>query len=109
MGDSFFVREALDCSERWRFLIEPVREVPARIRGLANRNSLLDPTTVRSTLEGEVQGALVIDESFPEIASEILEPEKWRLVWNSPFKYDEAIHVKEARSVLAAVRHVSRD
>jgi len=74
------VQEVMKPHERWRYNIERIRAVPARARGLANRDELLDVFSVRSELRGELLGEVFEDPAFPEVPSGLLAPERWRLL-----------------------------
>ena len=102
------VREVIKFHERWRHKIERIRAVPARARGLANRDELLDVFSVRSELRGELLGEVFEDSAFPEVPSGLLAPERWRLLWKAPLVHQDATHCKELWAVVAAVRNVSR-
>ena len=102
------VREVLKFHGRWRYKIERIRAVPARARGLANRDKLLDVYSVRSELRGELMGEVFEDPAFPEVPSGLLAPERWRLLWKAPLVHQDAIHCKELWAVVAAVRNASR-
>ena len=95
--------------ERWRFKLAEVREIPARIRGLLDKDVLLDPITVRSSLKGECLPEVVLDSRFPEVPQSIMVPHRWRLMWHAGFDREEAIHVLECRAVIAGIRHTIRN
>ncbi len=49
------------------------------------------------------------DFDFPNVSSSILKRDLWKGLYASPLKFKEAVHLCEARGVLSAVRHRSRD
>ena len=48
-------------------------------------------------------------QEFPEVPNDVLRRERWNMLWAAPFQHDEAIAVKETRSILAAPKHRTRD
>lgn len=95
--------------ERWRFKRQEGRAFAPRARALDSANVFDDPLTVKPDVEGEVPAPWVLDESFPEIAPNLVDETRWKKLWNSRIAFKEPIHNIEARSVLAAVKHRARD
>lgn len=50
-----------------------------------------------------------MDKDFPEVDEEFLSSDNWRLLWKQPMFFREPVHNIEARSVLSAIRHASKD
>ena len=93
--------------ERWRYYRGgPERRAP---RSAALDTSLVfeDPLTVKPDYVNECE--LLENPEFREVPTHILEPEQWHQLWNSRFNGKEPIHVLECRSVLAAVKHITRN
>ena len=68
-----------------------------------------DPLTVRPEIDFELFGDLCEDPSFPEVRKVLMSPERRHVLWGRPVRWKGAIHVLEARSILGAVKHRSRD
>ena len=93
--------------EGWRYYRGgPERRAP---RSAALDTSLVfeDPLTVKPDYVNECE--LLENPEFREVPTHILEPEQWHQLWNSRFNGKEPIHVLECRSVLAAVKHITRN
>ncbi|CAE7820938.1 unnamed protein product [Symbiodinium necroappetens] len=91
--------------ERWRFYRGPPDRPRPRAAALDTSLVFEDPLTVRPDISGELFGDLCEDPSFPEIREELMSSDRWHVLWASPLKMRDAIHVLEARSILGAVKH----
>ena len=80
-----------------------------RSSALDGRDVFSDVLTVLPQFEGEVEADFETNPSFPEVDKDHLDPERWHLLWNSPIRHREPVHLIEARSILAAVKHRVRD
>ena len=95
--------------ERWRFYRGPADRPAPRAAALDTSLVFEDPLTVRPEVDGELFGDLREDPSFPEVPLEMMEIDRWHVLWGTPVRWHDAIHVLEARSVLGAVKHRCRD
>ena len=95
--------------ERWRFRRGDGAKVAPRSRALDTSAVFSDPITVKRDITGEVFGELEEVPNFPEVDRGVLDPNRWRLLWRSPILHKEPVHIIEARSILGAVKHRSRD
>ena len=68
-----------------------------------------DVETVLPVAEGEVFGDVAVAENFPEVPPELLDQEEWHLLWRAPFQHKEPVHFLECRSILATMKHITRD
>ena len=68
-----------------------------------------DPLTVKPDINEPLEQVFVEDADFPEVISEHLGGSDWHLLWNTKIHHKELVHLIEARSVLAAVKHRARD
>lgn len=95
--------------ERWRYKRLDPGEWRPRERAL-HRDPFSDPFSVKGTLDSVDDIAnYTYNEGFPEIPLALLEPEHWKTVSMGSWKHtDEHITLKEARSLLIAVRRLSR-
>lgn len=94
--------------ERWRFRRGEGSKVAPRAVALAGADPLSDVRTVKPEVDGEVFAGAIEDEEFPEVPPHVFQ-EKWKTLWNSEIHFKEPVHLIEARSILGAVRHRSRD
>ena len=97
------------CDERWRFRRGDGAKVAPRSRALDTSAVFSDPITVKPEITGEILGELEEVPDFPEVGKKFLEPDRWRLLWRAPILHKEPVHIIEARSILGAVKHRSRD
>ncbi|CAE7299586.1 UPF1 [Symbiodinium sp. CCMP2592] len=95
--------------ERWRYHRGPPDRENPRAAALNTTDVFDDPCSVLPDFEGELPFQLVENPMFPEVPKSLLSPEKWHTLWCAPFDYKDTIHVLEARGVLGAVKHRSRD
>lgn len=95
--------------ERWRFKRQEGSKVAPRFSALEGRDVFSDVLTVLPSVEGEVEADFETNPSFPEIDKQHLDPERGHLLWNSQIFHKEPVHLIEARSILAAVKHRVRD
>ena len=93
--------------ERWRFKLQEVRDQGVRGRALQHADVLTDVATARPAYDGRPPCKEALDDSFPEVPISTLDPQKWHCLWAARYHMPEAMHMKEARSVLAGVRHKS--
>ncbi|CAK9105137.1 unnamed protein product [Durusdinium trenchii] len=68
-----------------------------------------DPLTVKPEIDGEIDKVVQEQHDFPEVDPDHLQEWQWHKLWNSRVVFKEPVHMIEARSVLAAVKHRSRD
>lgn len=95
--------------ERWRFKRQEGSKVGPRELALGGADVFSDVRTVKPGITGEVEAEFELDSFFPEVWQEHLREEHWHLLWNSPISFPEPVHLIEARSVLAALKHRARD
>ena len=95
--------------ERWRFYRGSGPKLAPRQAALAETDVFSDVCTVKPLVDGEVIGDWEIDPDFPEVPKSLLHPEDWGRAWSAPFTFKEPVHLLEGRSILATVKHVSRD
>eukprot|EP00438_Fugacium_kawagutii_P032905 Skav229623 [mRNA] locus=scaffold1753:167277:170273:- [translate_table: standard] len=93
--------------ERWRFKRLGPEEWRERALG---RDPFSDPLTVVGIPKSDdIEDTYVQDPLFPEVPPSILNPTSWHTVSMGRWKHnDEHITLKEARSLLIAVRRLSR-
>ncbi|CAK9091403.1 Protease PrsW (Protease responsible for activating sigma-W) [Durusdinium trenchii] len=95
--------------ERWRFRWGDGRKVAPRSQALDTSKVFEDPKTVLPEVTGEVFGDLELVAGFPEVGHDFMNEKAWHPLWNSHITHKEPVHMIEARSILAAVKHRSRD
>ncbi|CAE7736810.1 unnamed protein product [Symbiodinium sp. CCMP2592] len=95
--------------ERWRYYRGPVDRPGPRAAALDTGLVFEDPLTVKPEVDGELFGDICEDPSFPEVHQSLMTPSRWHVLWGSPIRWSDAIHVLEARSVLGAIKHRCRD
>ena len=95
--------------ERWRFKRQAVGGLGPRARALNSADVFDDPLTVKPDIDGPLEHIFVEDTSFPEVNNRHLVDSDWHLLWNTKIHHKEPVHLIEARSVLAAVKHRARD
>ena len=95
--------------ERWRYHRGPPDRSNPRAAALDESGVFDDPDSVLPYFAGERPFELVENPLFPEVPKSLLSCERWRTLWCAPFAYKDTIHVLEARGVLGAVKHRSRD
>lgn len=95
--------------ERWRFRRQEGSKVAPRVQALSTADVFEDPRTVKPDFDGEISGDLEVEPLFPDVSKKFLQEEDWHLLWNSRMVHPEPIHLIEARSILAAVKHRARD
>ena len=83
--------------------------VGASCKGLNSADVFDDPLTVKPDIDGPLEHIFVEDTSFPEVNNRHLVDSDWHLLWNTKIHHKEPVHLIEARSVLAAVKHRARD
>ena len=95
--------------ERWRFRrTDGARVAPREV--LHDTSGVFeDPLTVKPLVEGEVFGDVEIDPLFPDVPQSLMDREHWHLLWCSKIHIREPVHLIEARSILGAMKHRSRD
>ncbi|CAE8590746.1 unnamed protein product [Polarella glacialis] len=103
------VKQVGQFDERWRFKRVAAASIAPRARAQAAADVFDDVTTVRPLVDGEILGEAEMDESSPDVDGEMLRESRWKTLWAGRFVHEEAIHLKEGRGLLAAVRHRSRD
>lgn len=96
--------------ERWRFKKEKgkPRKAPREV-ALEGLDVFEDLRTVLPIVEGEVAQDLEVDSSFIDVDPKLLHKDNWKCLWRTPVRFKEPIHQIEARSILGAVKHRSRD
>ena len=96
--------------ERWRFKKEKgkPRKAPREV-ALEGLDVFEDLRTVLPIVEGEVAQDLEVDSSFIDVDPKLLQQDNWKCLWRTPVRFKEPIHQIEARSILGAVKHRSRD
>ena len=96
-------------SERWRFKRLPADQWKPRQRS-EGWDVLSDVRTIFGGLDGdENKDEYVANNLFPEIPDQLMQPSLWKTVKMGKWKYSaEHITLKEARSLLIAVRRLSR-
>ena len=107
--DTDIARQVGAEDERWRFFRGAGPKLAPRQAALAGADVFSDVCTVRPMVDGEVIGDWEVDPNFPEVLRSLLHPEDWGRVWSAPFTFKEPVHLLEGRSILATVKHVSRD
>lgn len=95
--------------ERWRFKRQAVGGLGPRARALNSSDVFDDPLTVKPDIDGPLEQVFVEDTIFPEVNHKHLVESDWHLLWNTKIHHKEPVHLIEARSVLAAVKHRARD
>ena len=95
--------------ERWRFRVGDARTVAPRLQALSTDGVFSDPRTVKPDIDGEVEGPIEQDLSFPNVEKECMDSNRWRRLWRTPVCHREPVHVIEACSILGAVKHIVRD
>ena len=95
--------------ERWRFKRARGNVLAPRFHALHHDAIFEDVDTVLPRVSGEVLGEVTIDEQFNEVRRCMMAPENWQLLWRSPIRFKEPVHLIEARSILGAVKHRARD
>ena len=91
--------------ERWRF--RRVMDIGARERfALAELSEL---ATARPCVEGPVTGSALVEADLPELPDVLIDEKQWKSLLSFPLFSADAIHLKEARATLVAVKHGSRD
>ena len=95
--------------ERWRYHRGPPDRENPRAAALSTADVFDDPRSVLPDLDGELPFQLIENPMFPEVPKPLLSTERWRTLWCAPFDYKDTIHVLEARGILGAVKHRSRD
>eukprot|EP00435_Cladocopium_sp_Y103_P076203 s26_g81.t1 len=96
-------------SERWRFKRLPADQWKPRQR-CEGRDVLTDVRTVVGSFEEEsVEDVYVGNDDFPEVPDSLMDPQRWHTVKMGRWAHlGEHITLKEARSLLIAVRRLSR-
>lgn len=95
--------------ERWRFRREDGSRVAPREKALDTSRVFDSIDTVIPEVSGEVFGDVEMVDNFPEVDPCFLDASHWHLLWASPIRHREPVHLIEARSVLGAVKHRCRD
>ena len=95
--------------ERWRFKRLPPSEWKPRVRS-EGWDALWDVETVVGHKPDHASDEYVENIDFPEIPTSFMEPSKWKTVKMGKWEHTaEHITLKEARSLLLAVRRLSRN
>lgn len=89
--------------ERWRFKRRDGSEIAPRARALGSYD--LEALDVLPAVEGEAE----MNSAFEEVPTEMLLPGRWREAFSARFMGQEAMHLKECRALLSAVKRHSRD
>ena len=95
--------------ERWRFYRGEGPRVAPRAAALDTSQVFDEVGTVRPPHVGQSEEVLELNPAFPEVPADVLRGDRWHLLWNAPFQRKGPIHVLEGRSILGALKHVSRD
>ena len=95
--------------ERWRFRLGQGTRVAPRVAALDTAQVFSDPLSVKPTIDGEIDRVVYEDMNFPEVEPSFLHEGHWHKLWNAPVYFKEPVHMIEARSILAAVKHRSKD
>ena len=94
--------------ERWRYKHECSSSKAPRLRSYLDRDPFSDLDTVRPLVTGPLPPEIANNRFFPEVPLSVIKPARWRCLWAAPYHLPEAMHVKEGRTVVAAVRHFVR-
>ena len=103
------VRQAGCEDERWRFFRGEGERLAPRAAALDTAGVFDEILSVRPETDGALPGSIELNPAFPEVPEEMLREDRWHQLWNLQYHYKEPIHVLELRSILGAVKHVSRD
>lgn len=95
--------------ERWRFRREDGQKVAPRAEALDTSKVFEDVRTVKPDIEGEVFGDFQLVPTFPNVNPDLMDKSFWHRLWKPPMWHKEPVHMIEARSILGAVKHRSRD
>ena len=95
--------------ERWRYRRLDGAKVAPRDTALDSSLVFEDVNTVKPLLDGEIDPGWEVNNSFREIPADMMDENRWKLLWNSQIHFKEPIHLIEARGVLAAIKHRTRE
>lgn len=98
-------KEIGSVKEIWRFKSNV--EVKPRSTALVNSDSFSDPQTVKPVKQ-QLTDPFALDDSFPEIPADVLQPDCWHDVFSNHMQYPEHITLLEGRGIVAAIRHKLR-